>query len=56
MVRQNDAPFRLVADRALAQVFRSGEIEKIYDRWFGQWNVSPSRMLTALYRIQSLPE
>jgi glutamate/aspartate transport system substrate-binding protein len=56
MVRQNDAAFRLVADRALAQVFRSGEIEKIYDRWFGQWNVNPSRMLMALYRIQSLPE
>jgi glutamate/aspartate transport system substrate-binding protein len=56
MVRQNDAAFRLLADRALAQVFRSGEIEKIYDHWFGQWNVKPSRMLTALYRIQSLPE
>jgi glutamate/aspartate transport system substrate-binding protein len=56
MVRQNDAAFRLIADRALAQVFRSGEIAKIYERWFGQWNVNPSQMLMALYRIQSLPE
>jgi glutamate/aspartate transport system substrate-binding protein len=56
MVQQNDAAFRLIADRALAQVYRSGEIDKIYDRWFGQWKLKPSRMLIALYRIQSLPE
>jgi glutamate/aspartate transport system substrate-binding protein len=56
VVRQNDAAFRLVADRALAQVYRSGEIDQIYKRWFGQWNVTPGRLLVALYRIESLPE
>jgi glutamate/aspartate transport system substrate-binding protein len=56
VVHQNDAAFRLVADRALAQVYRSGEIDKIYDRWFGQWNLKPSPMLIALYRVQSLPD
>ena len=30
MVRRNDADFRLVADRALAQIYRSGQIEQLY--------------------------
>jgi glutamate/aspartate transport system substrate-binding protein len=56
MVRQNDAAFRLTADRALAQLYRSGEIERIFDHWFGAWNIKQNRMLYALYRIEALPE
>jgi ABC-type amino acid transport substrate-binding protein len=56
MVRKNDADFRLVADRALAETYRSGEIGAIYDRWFGKWSVRPNPILVALYRIQSFWE
>jgi len=56
MVRQDDAAFRLVADRALAQIYGSGQIWNIYKHWFGDWNVKPSPALAALYALQSLAE
>jgi glutamate/aspartate transport system substrate-binding protein len=56
MVRKNDAAFRLVADRALAQTYKSGQIWEIYKRWFGEWNVKPGPALMALYALQSLSE
>lgn len=54
MVRQNDAAFRLLADRTLALVFLNGDIIKIYDRWFGQWQADPPPLLRALYEIEAL--
>jgi glutamate/aspartate transport system substrate-binding protein len=56
MVRRNDADFRLVANRALAQIYRSGQIEQLYGRWFGQAGLKPSPVLTAMYVLQALPE
>jgi ABC-type amino acid transport substrate-binding protein len=56
MVRRNDADFRLVADKALAQIYRTGQIEKLYQRWFGQVGVQPSPVLAAMYVLQALPE
>jgi ABC-type amino acid transport substrate-binding protein len=56
VVRRNDADFRLVADRALAQIYRSGQIEQLYGKWFGKAGVRPSPVLTAMYALQSLPE
>jgi glutamate/aspartate transport system substrate-binding protein len=54
MVRQNDAAFRLLADRSLALVFLNGDILKIYERWFGKWQAEPPPLLRALYEIESL--
>lgn len=34
MMRRNDPEFKKVVDDALAQVFKSGEINKIYEKWF----------------------
>jgi glutamate/aspartate transport system substrate-binding protein len=56
MVRRNDADFRLVADRALAQIYRTGQIEQLYQRWLGQVGVKPSPVLGAMYVLQALPE
>lgn len=55
-VRRNDADFRLVANRALAQLYRSGEIGEIYERWFGDWGGKPSKLLLAMYALNALPE
>jgi ABC-type amino acid transport substrate-binding protein len=54
MVRQNDAAFRLLADRTLALIFLNGDIMKIYARWFGKWHPEPPALLRALYDIESL--
>ena len=55
-VRRNDADFRLVANRALAQLYRSGEIGEIYKRWFGDWGGKPSQLLLAMFALNGLPE
>jgi ABC-type amino acid transport substrate-binding protein len=52
---RDDARFRIAVNRALAEVFRSGEIAGIYDRWFGQYG-QPSLLLSALFYLQQVPE
>ena len=56
MVKRNDADFRLVANRALAQLYRDGKFEDLYDRWFGRAGVKPSAILGAMYVLQAIPE
>ena len=56
VVRRDDSEFRLVANRAIAQVYRTGQIEQLYGRWFGQAGIKPSPVLTAMYALQALPE
>jgi len=56
VVRRNDADFRLVANRALAQLYRSGQIEDLFNRWFGQAGVQPTNVLRAMYLLEALPE
>jgi glutamate/aspartate transport system substrate-binding protein len=34
MLRKGDAPFKALVDRAVGNVMKSGEIEKIYAKWF----------------------
>jgi glutamate/aspartate transport system substrate-binding protein len=55
-VRRNDADFRLVVNRALAQLYRTGQIAQIYEKWFGEWGGRPSRLLLAMYALNGLPE
>jgi glutamate/aspartate transport system substrate-binding protein len=56
MVKRNDADFRLVANQALAQLYREGKFEGLYDKWFGQAGVKPSAILGAMYVLQAIPE
>ena len=56
VVRRDDSAFRLVVNRALAQVYRTGQIEQMYNRWFGQVGIRASNVLTAMYLLQALPE
>lgn len=52
---RDDARFRLAVNRGLAEVFRSGEIARVYERWLGQYG-QPSLLLSALYYLQQVPE
>lgn len=36
MVRKGDAPFKKAVDDAIVALYKSGEINKIYDKWFTQ--------------------
>jgi ABC-type amino acid transport substrate-binding protein len=55
MLRRNDAAFRLVVNRALADLYRSGRVGPIYDRWFGSLG-KPSIALQAMFQLNALPE
>ena len=55
MVRRDDSAFRLVANRALARIYRSGAIGAIYAKWFGALG-KPSSALLLMYALQGLPE
>ncbi len=52
---RDDARFRLAVNRSLADVFRSGEIARVYERWLGRFG-QPSLLLSALYYLQQVPE
>jgi glutamate/aspartate transport system substrate-binding protein len=54
MVRRNDSAFRLVANRTLARIYRSGDIGPIYAKWFSQLG-SPGG-LVLMYRLLAFPE
>jgi len=55
MVRRNDAAFRLAVNRALAGLYRSGDVAAVYDRWFGVFG-KPSQAIQAMYLLNGLPE
>ena len=55
MVRRNDAAFRLAVNRALAELYRSGNIVPIYERWFSAFG-KPSPAMLSMYLLNGLPE
>jgi ABC-type amino acid transport substrate-binding protein len=54
MVRRGDTDLRLIADRTIASIYRSGEIEDIYRTWFG--DAKAGNLLRALFVLQAIPE
>ncbi|MBI2584785.1 MAG: amino acid ABC transporter substrate-binding protein [Rhodospirillales bacterium] len=59
MVRRDDSAIRLLGNTVLADLMRSGEMQKIYDKWFnpGPTNIKMpiSADLKKAYEIQALP-
>ncbi len=55
-VRRDDSDFRLIADRTLAKLYRTGEIEAVYDRWFGLFSATMPSAFEALIKLNAIPE
>lgn len=55
-VRKNDSDFRLIADRVLSHLYRSGEIRSIYGKWFGRISDKIPSAIAATYEINATPE
>ena len=55
MLRRGDNAFQVEVNRALSQLYRSGQIVPIYERWFGPFS-SASPLVQALYLLHSWPE
>jgi glutamate/aspartate transport system substrate-binding protein len=52
---RNDPDFRLVVNRALAALYRSGDIDPIFQRWLGALG-KPGPLLHAMFYLSTLPE
>jgi ABC-type amino acid transport substrate-binding protein len=55
-VRRNDAEFRLIANRVLSKLSRSGEITKVYKQWFGKYITEVPALLEAMYILNATPK
>lgn len=53
---RGDWALRLAVNRALAQIYRSGEILHIFDRWFGGLKLRPTLLLGAAYVFGQIPD
>jgi ABC-type amino acid transport substrate-binding protein len=52
---RNDPDFRLAVNRALANVYRHGDIDPIYQQWLGNLG-QPGTLLHAMFYLNTLPE
>jgi ABC-type amino acid transport substrate-binding protein len=52
---RGDAGFRTAVNRGLAQLYGSGDVGEIFNRYFGGFG-KPSVLLAAMYYLNSLPE
>jgi ABC-type amino acid transport substrate-binding protein len=55
MLPRNDSAFRFEVNRALTQVYLSGEIDPIFAKWLGPLG-RPSGLLAAMYLLNAIPE
>ena len=55
-VKRNDADFRLLANRVLSRLYRSGQIKKVYKQWFGKYITKVPNLLEAMYIMNATPE
>jgi glutamate/aspartate transport system substrate-binding protein len=55
MLPRNDSTYRLEVNKALTQIYVSGEIEEIFLKWFGKFG-RPSGLLAAMFVLNSVPK
>jgi len=56
VLRRNDADFRLVANKAISQIYRSGQHAQIFNKWIGRIGIKPPPVLLAMYQLNTIPE
>jgi len=55
-IQRGDPDFRLVANTALARLYRSGRVRAVYDHWFKSFAENPPDLLRALFVLGATPE
>ena len=56
MLQRGDSEFRLVADKALASLYRGAGIRRLYHKWFGRYGEPLSPIVEAMYEFQAVGE
>jgi ABC-type amino acid transport substrate-binding protein len=55
LTMRRDPAFRLAVNRALSQIYRSGTIEEVFNRWLAPLG-KPGPILAAMYYLNATPE
>jgi ABC-type amino acid transport substrate-binding protein len=55
MLRRGDAGFRLSVNRALAALYRTGDVVPVFEKWFGSMTTA-GPLIGAMYLMNGLPE
>jgi ABC-type amino acid transport substrate-binding protein len=55
LTMRRDPAFRLAVNRALSQIYRSGTIEEVFNRWLAPLG-KPGPILSAMYYLNATPE
>jgi ABC-type amino acid transport substrate-binding protein len=53
---RGDWELRLAVNTALAEIYRNGDVDKIFRQWFGQYGLTPGLLNSAAYMLGALPE
>lgn len=56
MLARGDTDFRLVADRALASIYSTARILRLYSDWIGRYGEPLPPMVAAMYQFQTVGE
>ena len=56
VLRRDDADFRLVVNKSIAQLYRSGAHVDIYYKWIGRIGINVPPVLATMYQLNALPE
>jgi len=56
MLARGDTDFRLVADRALAKLYSTARIRRLYHDWFGRYGEPMTPIVEAMYQFQAVGE
>lgn len=56
MLARGDTDFRLVADRALANLYSTARIRRLYHDWFGRYGEPMTPVVEAMYEFQAVGE
>jgi glutamate/aspartate transport system substrate-binding protein len=54
-VRRDDPDFKLAVNRAIVSLYRTGDIDAIFQRWLGAMG-RPGTLLNAMFYLNTLPE
>jgi ABC-type amino acid transport substrate-binding protein len=56
MFRRGQADFRVAVTRALAEVYRSPQLQELFARWFAAFGGKPTPLLETMYILNGLPD
>jgi glutamate/aspartate transport system substrate-binding protein len=56
MIRRDDSAFRLVANRTLAQIYRSGEVRSLFAKHFEPFGIPMTEAVDWTFKLHAMPD